>query len=173
MKTEDINLISKYLRVQPILINSALLSAQKRNRLYWTNIQFNINIDDKEILVKNIIEKAVSKEFYLNDEEYDIIKEKKSSKNLRNGKKEGSIQFPQSLNRKSICLLASDGLKSKNRTTNVIFDSIGVRRFTPIEYERLQTIPDNYTSCISINQRYKMIGNSWTVDVIVKILEGL
>lgn len=46
-------------------------------------------------------------------------------------------------------------------------------KLTPLEYERLQTLPDNYTSCVSDTQRYKMLGNGWTVDVIVHILSGL
>ena len=47
------------------------------------------------------------------------------------------------------------------------------RKLTPIECERLQTIPDNYTEGVSNSQRYKMLGNSWTVDVICHILKGL
>jgi DNA (cytosine-5)-methyltransferase 3A len=48
-----------------------------------------------------------------------------------------------------------------------------IRRLTPIECERLQTVKDNYTSCVSDSQRYKMIGNGWTVDVIVHIFSYL
>jgi DNA (cytosine-5)-methyltransferase 3A len=48
-----------------------------------------------------------------------------------------------------------------------------IRKLTPIEAERLQTLPDNYTAGISNTQRYKCIGNGWTVDVISHILEGL
>jgi DNA-cytosine methyltransferase len=173
MKINDKDTITNLLNVQPVLINSAIVSAQKRNRLYWTNIQFNTNIDDKNILVENILEKNVYEHFYLKPDEYSQIEKKKSSKSLGNGKSERRIEFPQSINRKSICLLASDGFKSKNRTTNIIYDGTGARRFTPMECERLQTIPDNYTSCLPIGQRYKVIGNAWTVDVICKILEGI
>ena len=48
-----------------------------------------------------------------------------------------------------------------------------IRKLTPIEAERLQTLPDNYTAGISNTQRYKCIGNGWTVDVITHILGGL
>ena len=48
-----------------------------------------------------------------------------------------------------------------------------IRKLTPIECERLQTVPDNYTSCVSDSQRYKMLGNGWTVDVIAHIFAGL
>jgi site-specific DNA-cytosine methylase len=47
------------------------------------------------------------------------------------------------------------------------------RYITPIECERLQTVPDNYTDCVSNTQRYRMLGNGWTIDVIVHILNGL
>ena len=47
------------------------------------------------------------------------------------------------------------------------------RRATPVECERLQTVPDNYTSMVSDTQRYKMLGNGWTVDVIAHIFRGL
>lgn len=53
---------------------------------------------------------------------------------------------------------------------NVFKDWNCIRKFHPVECERLQTIPDNYTEGVSNTQRYKMIGNGWTVDVIVHIL---
>jgi site-specific DNA-cytosine methylase len=48
---------------------------------------------------------------------------------------------------------------------SILIDS-NIRRLTPIECERLQTVKDNYTNHVSDSQRYKMIGNGWTVDVI-------
>lgn len=48
-----------------------------------------------------------------------------------------------------------------------------MRKFTPIEAERLQTIPDDYTACISNTQRYKAIGNGWTVNIITHILKSI
>lgn len=56
---------------------------------------------------------------------------------------------------------------------NVFKDWDCIRKFHPIECERLQTLPDNYTDGVSNTQRYKMIGNGWTVDVIVHILLNL
>jgi site-specific DNA-cytosine methylase len=47
------------------------------------------------------------------------------------------------------------------------------RKLTPIECERLQTVPDNYTQGVSNTQRYKMLGNGWTVDVIAHILKNI
>jgi len=48
-----------------------------------------------------------------------------------------------------------------------------LRKLTPLECERLQTLPDNYTSIVSGTQRYRMIGNGWTVDVIAHIFGSL
>lgn len=56
---------------------------------------------------------------------------------------------------------------------HIINDEITIRKITPLECERLQTLPDNYTDCVSNTQRYKMIGNGWTVDVISHIFSFL
>ena len=48
-----------------------------------------------------------------------------------------------------------------------------IRKLTPVECERLQTIEDNYSACVSNTQRYKMLGNGWNVDTIVHILKNL
>jgi DNA (cytosine-5)-methyltransferase 3A len=86
------------------------------------------------------------------------------------------IQKPRGFNKGGI--KAKDGktptLSSSSRQYNnhLLIDSV-VRRFTPIECERLQTVPDNYTSCVSNSQRYKMLGNGWTVDVIAHIFNTL
>ena len=53
----------------------------------------------------------------------------------------------------------------------VVYDNVKYRKLTPIECERLQTVPDNWTDCLSNTQRYKSLGNGWTIDVIVHILK--
>ena len=67
---------------------------------------------------------------------------------------------------KTNCLTSvqKDNLVSKNKT---------IRRLTPIECERLQTVPDNYTNHVSDSQRYKMLGNGWTIDIISHIFKYL
>ena len=74
-------------------------------------------------------------------------------------------------------LEVSDGNKSNCLTTftkdNVLVDGMQWRKLTPIECERLQTVPDNYTNHVSNSQRYKMLGNGWTVDVIAHIMKGI
>tara|TARA_R100001594_G_scaffold67712_2_gene102005 strand:- start:1913 stop:2629 length:717 start_codon:yes stop_codon:yes gene_type:complete len=56
---------------------------------------------------------------------------------------------------------------------NVLVDGMQWRKLTPVECERLQTVPDNYTDHVSNSQRYKMLGNGWTIDVIAHILRGI
>ena len=52
-------------------------------------------------------------------------------------------------------------------------DNMNYRKLTPLECERLQTVPDNYTNYVSNTQRYKMLGNGWTVDVVAHIFKSL
>jgi site-specific DNA-cytosine methylase len=52
-------------------------------------------------------------------------------------------------------------------------DQVYWRKLTPLECERLQTVPDNYTEGVSNTQRYKMLGNGWTVEVICHILKNM
>jgi len=131
-------------RLEPIQINSALVSAQNRNRLYWTNIPGIEQPRDKGILLKDIIENY--------DGESEII-----SAAIGNSKK----FYSESNSGKAYCLIKnhSFGIKINNE----------YRLFYPIECERLQTVPDNYTNHVSNSQRYKMLGNGWTVDVIAHI----
>lgn len=75
---------------------------------------------------------------------------------------------------KGVCIVARDykGIGGREHR-NAAMQSGVLRRLSPIEYERLQTVPDNYTGAVSNSQRYKMLGNGWTVDVIAHILRGL
>ena len=67
-----------------------------------------------------------------------------------------------------------DGITGNHRTTNVLDDGCGYRKLTVLECERLQTLPDGYTNCeVSNTQRYKCVGNGWTVDVIAHIFSFL
>jgi site-specific DNA-cytosine methylase len=86
------------------------------------------------------------------------------------------VQWPHGGNKGG--LRAIDG-KTPALTTsswpanNLLLNEGLVRKLTPVECERLQTVPDGYTSCVSDTQRYKMLGNGWTVDVIAHIFKGL
>jgi len=157
MKKEWRDIISNELEVEPIFFNSNLVSAQNRDRLYWTNIDFLLP-EDKNILFNDILEnlpfREIPKYFYKN-----------WGDKMRIDKGLNWIK-----NKKANCLT------TKNCHTNQYLlneDKSLCRLLTPKEYERLQTVPDNYTACVSDTQRYKMLGNGWTVDVIAHILGGL
>ncbi len=164
MKKEWIDIISNELGVQPIEINSSLVSAQNRRRLYRTNIP-NVTLPkDKWIKMRNIMQSFVPKEYYLTPSQIESIKHWKSYQNpLR------SILLPQS---KSPTLTARWAWEYHSWMI-LIRDKWKIRTLTPLECERLQTLPDNYTAWVDNSQRYKMLGNGWTVDVICHIFRSI
>ena len=152
MKKEWEDVITEALGVEPLKINSKLVSAQSRPRLYWTNIVDKIEIEDKNIQLIDILENTIfDKEPY--EEKF------RSNKPI-------NYKSP-----KFNTLRAFAG--SRTRGIGICDDSGWWRKLTPIECERLQTVPDNYTDCVSDSQRYQMLGNGWTVDVIVEIFKHL
>lgn len=150
--------INSKLNVTPIVINSSLVSAQNRVRMYWTNINDG-NIPqpiDKRLYIKDVVEKNVENRFFFS--EYTtgkIITE--------------CPTCAATLMDKSKCLTTGAGRNIGKRGSYVI-ERGGIRRFTVREAARLQTIPDDYTFVVSERESYKMIGNGWTVGVISHIL---
>lgn len=145
---EDV--ITKTLGVKPILINSSLVSAQNRERLYWTNIPGVELPKDKRIMLSDIIKGGTG---------YGIRGRMVNGKNQMFGTKRNDG--------KSNCLVTQ-----LSNTGRVMMKNKTNRELTIEECEKLQTIPVNYTNVhgISKTQRVKMIGNGWTVDVISHIL---
>ena len=180
--------ISEKLGIKPIMINSALVSAQQRKRCYWTNIPNVTQPDDKNIMLKNILESGISwqDKSYCMTASYDsaVIKNTLERKQrtmvavpIRIGEygKGGQGQRIYSVHGKSVTLSANGGGQGAKTGLYKIDLPDGdyiIRKLTPVEAERLQTLPDNYTAGISNTQRYKCIGNGWTVDVIAHILGG-
>ena len=236
MKQESQDIITKYLGVKPVMINSSLFSAQNRKRLYWTNISFDIPTDDRGIILQDILEDGIANEAMTNKEgkshcitaryngavwwnsiqrrqrtmvqvgEADNIKGFDSIKRIyspngkaptlttmQGGHREPKVAIGRIVNRRldengvrkdnqlelplSTQLEISDSDKSNCLTTvnkdNVVVEGMQWRKLTPLECERLQTVPDNYTNHVSNSQRYKMLGNGWTVDVVAHIMKGL
>ena len=181
--------ISEQLCVQPIMINSALVSAQQRKRCYWTNIPGICRPENEAILLKDILESGISwqDKSYCMTASYDgavfwntmqrsqrsMIAEPIRIGQYGNG---GQGQRIYSVHGKSVTLSANGGGQGAKTGLYKIDLPDGdyiIRKLTPVEAERLQTLPDNYTEGISKTQRYKCIGNGWTVDVIAHILKGL
>lgn len=254
MKKEHQSIISEHLKCDPIEINSALVSAQNRKRLYWTNIP-NVNKpEDKNILLKDILEVSVEEKYLIKNHKngfnaldvfkkgkalrvggmctqsdkhnYDLIKISKSgaikqSQNkascITSGgnsggnhsdmdllciasrgryNKDGStsqnieprfdnktnaittvqkdnmiVQKPRGFNKGGLFKEKAPTISSNSwEHNNHIINDYIIRRLTPVECERLQTVPDNYTDSVSNTQRYKMLGNGFTVGVIAHIL---
>jgi DNA-cytosine methyltransferase len=161
MKKEWEKIITDTLGVEPIAINSRLLTAQNRPRLYWTNIPNVVQPIDRGIVLKDILEDEVEEKFYLSDKAIDYMSR------LRNGKPRWEYHT-NPLDGKSACLTAN---MYKGVPYGVIKEL--KRRLTPIECERLQSVPDNYTEGVSNTQRFKMLGNGWTIDVIAHILNEI
>lgn len=199
MKQEYQDVISKHLEILPIIINSSLVSAQNRLRYYWTNIDDVKQPIDKKYILSDILEQFVDDKYYLNSTAIAYMDRFRNGKtrweyhknpldgksacltaNMYKGCPLGVIisnkqyviddMYKNRPDRiyeyKSPTLRAErNGLEVKNE--------FGARRLTPIECERLQTFTDNYTGIISNSQRYKALGNSWTVDVIVHIFKNI
>ena len=188
MKQEFQDIISEQLGVKPIMINSSLVSAQNRERLYWTNIPVIGQPNDKGILLKDIIEDGEC----LKDKSQTILATlyKENAKSMIKRNKQGLLIlkniYPKkgqngnvySIFGKCKTLSAGVGIKgngigSSNAPKIESINSDGWRKLSPLECERLQTVPDNYTDCVSDTQRYKMLGNGWTVSVISHIFSYL
>jgi|TARA_R100000501_G_scaffold17935_1_gene35215 DNA-cytosine methyltransferase len=197
MKKEYLTVISNTLGVEPVFINSSLVSAQNRQRYYWCNWDIT-QPNDKKILLSDIIEQGVvdrDKSFCIdanywkggNVEQY-IRKNRRQiafterrteeAKRIRREYKQlyGKDFCPRRAKElvaredgKMNCLTAT--FSTKEHT--LIDEKLYYRKLTPVECERLQTIPDNYTSSVSNTQRYKALGNGWTVDVIAHILRQM
>jgi len=165
MKKEHEKVISEFLGVEPILINSNLVSAQNRKRLYWTNIPGINQPTDRQIGWGKIREFGVADNFYYTKNGLDWIK--------RHGERKGKQLAIWGENDKCQMIEASHFKNYSSQRFFGIVDENGLRYITPKECERAQTVPDDYTSCISNTQRYKMLGNGWTVDVIAHIFRSL
>jgi DNA-cytosine methyltransferase len=203
------SLINRRLGVNAVTINSSLFSAQDRERLYWTNIDFNRLLPHSNLTVEDILESEVDDKYVIHPNRSIVILEKelKRRKIAYIGiNSQGYCIY--NVHGKSICLCAnSGGLGAKtgiyalpclspdrlNKRQNgrrfkppgskfytlTAQDKHGVltnnfiRKLTPIEAERLQTVPDDYTACCTDTQRLTMLGNGWTVDVIAHILSSI
>jgi len=200
MKKEYVDIITDFLHVAPIMINSALVSAQNRKRLYWTNIP-TYQPTDRGIMLKDIILNdaypVALHNLYggFNEKEHRTFTKKSPTirtpaggghipslllsekalaymdRKVRDGRNHWDFKhYSDVRNEKSSAVVANF---FKGVPYNVLKDEDCIRKFHPIECERLQTVPDNYTEGVSNTQRYKMIGNGWTVDVIAHILKGM
>ena len=158
MKRDSRDVMTSYLGVEPIVFNSNLVSAQNRERLYWTNINGIQLPNDSGVVLRDIVRAEDDNNYHLSKVHHSAFLKSYKWKHCN-------------LDEKSKPLLASY-YKQPPHCPYIPCDKSesGYRMLSPIECERLQTLPDNYTEGISKTQRYKCIGNGWTVDVIAHIL---
>ena len=211
MNKESRDIISEYLGVEPIYIDSALLSAQTRKRYYWTNIPNISEPIDKGVILKDIIQTTEELKGSEVDERMVTNKGKAYCLTARysgatwwnsiersqrtmiriedkvcfpEATKKGyvaagigqgiDIQYPNSQTRRGRLLKEkSHCIQAGSVNQGIINEKYNWRKLTPIECERLQTVPDNYTEGVSNSQRYRMLGNGWTIEVIKHILDKL
>lgn len=175
------NIMSEYVGVDFKEINSSIFSAQSRPRYYWTNIDYELpsRILSKTVL-KDILEKNVNEKYFLSKKGLNsFLNNIKVSENISKDGINKSFVIPKEIHNDNERQRRVYSLKSKSPTllaradTTKIYVNNRVRKLTPLECERLQCIPDNYTSIASDTQRYKMIGNAFTVSVIEHFLKGL
>jgi len=252
MKQEFQDVITQYMGVEPIEINSSLFSAQNRRRLYWTNIPVDMNMVDKGLVLKDILqddhneppvpinernarhhkhpyqkslcatatmykgagnngmtlvdrlipvgeaEEYAHYNYRATKQVYHMDGKAPTLLTMQGGNREPKVatyspKGGRIVNRRldehgvrkdyqmELPLTPQVEIRSDDKTNclttlqkdNVVVEGMTWRKLTPIECERLQTLPDNYTEGVSKTQRYKMIGNGWTVDVIAHILKGV
>lgn len=165
--------ISKELGCEPIYIDSCDFSAQIRKRLYWTNIDIDLDWPKSELVFKDIEYKT---------QEY-RIKDVTQYKDTFRVNKEGTIwswdtsgkgYYSQQNRARSKDIKMNTLTATRDDKNNIYLGNYKCRKLHPIEAERLQTLPDNYTACIdSTEKRIRLCGNGWTVEVIKHLLKGM
>lgn len=192
MKNEWRDVISEHLCVQPIEINSKLVSGQHRVRAYWTNIPGVEQPKDRGIKLSDILEDPEVEYITAEDGVKFDTTISERSRALVN-RIDGEVRVSQTTKLGYIIAEDGDGVNlafptSKSRRGRVIkgksstldcacnicvFKDGLIRRFTTRELERLQTLPDGYTDGVTKGVAQKAIGNGWTVDVIAHIFRGI
>lgn len=186
MKKEWQDIITQTLGVEPIEINSYLVSAQNRPRLYWTNIPNVKQPQNKGLYIKDVLDDTYTEKEVLSQKIQDRFVENEN-KNYAYGttrpsfRKIGQRDWVFGDDNIMGCLTATDYKQPKQ-----VFHNGVLRKISPIECERFQTLPDNYTQyglfewdgqrvekTISHTKRFECIGNGWTVDVIAHILSNI
>ena len=202
MPKKDRDSITEAMGVEPVMFDASLVSAQSRKRLFWTNIPFTLP-EDRGILLRDILEpevdakydyagklgKAQGQRVYSPEGKSVTL----SANGGGGGAKMGLYLCGRDIGRrlneeghrddynKDLPIQRRIELRDDDKTgtltsvmkDNVVVGETRIRKLTPIECERLQGLPDEYTSGVAMTQRYKCLGNAFNVDVVAHILRGL
>lgn len=192
MKKEWKDIITSYVKVAPLDINSKLVSAQNRPRTYWTNIPNASIPEDKNINLYDILEldhqydlidyQGIKIDSSFNKKEINLINIVNKEVRISQATKQGyiiaedgdgiNLSFPTSKTRRGRVVKKKSNTLDKQCNICVYYNGI-LRKLSLVELERLQTLPDGYTEGVSDNKRKNAIGNGWTVDAITYLLKGL
>lgn len=173
-REEDLNTMTKCIGVDPLLIDSAIFSAQSRERYYWTNIPLGELPEESPLVLKDVMENNVNEKYFYKKDFEIIDMNKRVCAELKVNTMEmlRRIYNPEFKCCTLTCVNGGYHIKS-------VMDHGRPRKLTPIEYERLQGLPDGYTD-VSVNgrklsdtKRYSLMGNGWTEPVIEFILGGI
>jgi len=165
MPKADRDIITREMGVEPVMFNASLVSAQCRKRLFWTNIPFSLPVD-RGILLKDILEVDVGAKTGLYKVGRDV------GRRLVDGHRadhDTSVPYERRIETREDDKCGT--LTSVSKDNLVVGDRI--RKLTPIECERLQGLPDNYTEGVATTNRYKCLGNAFNVDVVAHIIAGI
>jgi DNA (cytosine-5)-methyltransferase 3A len=168
MNEESKQAISKCLGCEPIFIDSADFSAQERPRYYWTNIPVLLNQTKSNAALADILETDVDEKYFYNYPllNVDLSKQVCATMDFKNHDMHKRVFNPAF---KVHTLTTCGG----GNTQKKVYINGRARKLTPLEYERLQTLPDNYTAGVANSHRYNALGNGWTVDVIAHIFSHI
>ena len=190
----DVGIMSRALGVYPVRINSSLVTAQLRDRYYWSNIRTKETMFDvvtdipqpkdrgimfKDIITGGVVDKEKSQALLMSEAKTYGYKDMDKFSELISRRKEQGKQLPNfiyTLKGKANCILESESrphnnelslLKRDNKGfTNVVIDNFNVRILNKIELCRLQGFPDDYCDILTRNKAASLLGDGWTLPII-------
>jgi site-specific DNA-cytosine methylase len=170
MSKKNRDIISEKLGVEPIKINTSLFLPQQRRRYYWANIPYDsktLPTENTEITVQDLLEEKVEDKYYYSEHN------KKVSFVTSSFNSKPAADLPISRTLKTMAYTGRAAVDNCYYTTYKPEGKTNLRKLTPIEYERLQGLGNNYTSMLSNTQRYKTIGNCFSIPVIKWFLQNI